>query len=392
VKDFLRSAALAFTVLFTALNAGPARAASPATAVAGAGEKKPALEPLFVRPLVGIGTGRNDSRPTWSPRGSLVAFERSIGEKKEIHLVRSDGTPVKTVYLVLSGDAGEMKFFFPGVSEDISYNAGLTWSPGEDRFAFMSNGGEGAYDLYLQDLAGGAATRLTDDGEKDGQAEWSPVADRIVFVSGRTGTGDVYLLDLSTRALARLTRGDRPYFYPTWSPDGSRIALMCGNNENHDIAVINDPARPAESLKALTTWTRDDLRPAWSPDGKKIAFYTNDNPDGDPKRWSLAVIASDGSDPAEGAGLSAKIVASDVVPDVEAGPAWMPDGNRIVFVKNEQREYNPLYVADLARRTVVPLKTGTKMNHDVACSTDGTIAFRAQEDQWDQIYVMKLKN
>jgi hypothetical protein len=32
------------------------------------------------------------------------------------------------------------------------------------------------------------------------------------------------------------------------------------------------------------------------------------------------------------------------------------------------------------------------MNHDVACSPDGTIAFRAQVNQWDQIFVAKIKD
>jgi hypothetical protein len=32
------------------------------------------------------------------------------------------------------------------------------------------------------------------------------------------------------------------------------------------------------------------------------------------------------------------------------------------------------------------------MNHDVVCAADGTIAIRAQVDQWDHIYLVKLKN
>jgi Tol biopolymer transport system component len=70
----------------------------------------------------------------------------------------------------------------------------------------------------------------------------------------------------------------------------------------------------------------------------------------------------------------------------------MPDSSRIVFVKNDRQEYNPIYVADLKEKTVMPVKTDTKMNHDVACSADGMIAFRAQVDQWDQIHTMKLKD
>jgi hypothetical protein len=54
------------------------------TAVTGTGtEKKPALiEPAFIRPLTKIEPGRNDSNPLWSPLGTLIAFERSVGERK----------------------------------------------------------------------------------------------------------------------------------------------------------------------------------------------------------------------------------------------------------------------------------------------------------------------
>jgi Tol biopolymer transport system component len=354
-------------------------------------EKMPeALEPLFVRPLTKIERGRNDSNPQWSSQGSLIAFERSIGDKKEIHITLPDGTGVQTVYFQLS-DGGDTKFFFPGVYEETSYNAGITWSPGEDRFVFMSNGGEGKYDLYLQELGEKTTVRLTDDKEKDGQAHWSPVSDAIVFVSGRTGNGDIYLQDLRTKALSRLTRGGKAYLYPRWSPDGEKIVMMHGNNENHEIVLIADPARPMGSLKPLTTWSYDDLRPVWSPDGRKIAFYSNYNSAGDPKTWCIIVVAADGSDPTEGGGLAAKVVATDVIPDVETGPAWMPDSARIVYVKNDRQEYNPLYVADIVRKTSLLIRTDTKMNHDVTCSAQGTIAFRAQVNQWDQIYIMRLK-
>jgi Tol biopolymer transport system component len=256
----------------------------------------------------------------------------------------------------------------------------------------MSNGGEGNYDLYLTELGGKTVTRLTDHKEKDGQAHWSPAGNTIVFTSGRTGKGDIYLIDSATRALTRITRGNREYLYPQWSPDGKRIAMIGGSNENHDIYVITDITKPQESLKALTSWPFDDIRPVWSPDGKKIAFYSNYNAAGDPKLWSILVIAADGSDPAQGDGLAAKTVATEVIPDVERGPAWMPDSARIIYVKDDRHEYNPLYVADARNGTATPVRTETKMNHDVSCSATGAIAFRAQVDQWDQIFVMKLKN
>jgi Tol biopolymer transport system component len=383
---------LGWSVLFLSLIARAGIADDSASGVMVTDKIPELIEPLFVKPLVKIESGRNDSNPVWSTYGTFIAFERSVGDKKEIHITLRDGTLIQTVYFLLPKNEKEINFFFPGVSEETSYNAGITWSSDEYRFVYMSNGGEGNYDIYVQDLGGGASVRLTDHKEKDGQAHWSPVANQLVLVSGRTGNGDIYLLDLRTRLLTRLTQGGKTYLFPQWSPDGKRLVMMHGSNENHDIILINDVKKPIESLKVLTMWSYDDLRPIWSPNGEKIAFYSNYNPEGDLKIWSIVVIAADGSDPTDGEGLTAKVVAMDIIPDVEVGPAWMPDSSRIVFVKNHRQEYNPIYIADLKEKTVRPLKTNTKMNHDVTCSVDGMIAFRAQVDQWDQIHVMKLKD
>jgi Tol biopolymer transport system component len=349
------------------------------------------IEPEFVRPLVPVGRGRNDSNPVWSPSGDAIAFERSRGDDKEIVVVRANGEIVQTIHQQSSPAPGQTQFFFPGVVEPTSYNSGISWSPDGKRFVFMSNGGEGNYDLYLRE-ADGRISRITTDKEKDGHADWSPIDDRIAFISGRSGKGDVYLLDLTAKTTTRLTHGAHPYLYPQWSPDGKRLAFIQGSNENHDIAVLEPGRIPPAPPKALSTWPYDDLRPAWSPDGKRIAFYTNYNAAGDPKTWAIAVVAADGSDPTEGEGLAARVVATDVVPDVERGPAWLPDNRRIAYVHDERQAYYPVYIADVETRASKPLRTGTKMNHDVTCSRGGLIAFRAQVDQWDQVYVAKLKD
>ena len=57
-----------------------------------------------------------------------------------------------------------------------------------------------------------------------------------------------------------------------------------------------------------------------------------------------------------------------------------------------KRDIKPIYIADVHSRTSTLLRTGTKMNHDVTCSPSGVIAFRAQVDQWDQVYLAKLKD
>jgi hypothetical protein len=40
---------------------------------------------------------------------------------------------------------------------------------------------------------------------------------------------------------------------------------------------------------------------------------------------------------------------------------------------------------------MTPIRSETKMNHDVAISAEGLIAFRSQVNQWDQIFLMQLK-
>src|SRR3989304_2404417 len=208
------------------------------------------IEPLHVRPLAGLAPGSNDSNPAWSPGGSLIAFERSRGDGKEIVIVRPDGTLADTIYHQGEG-GGERPFLLPGDSGEESYNAGISWSPSGKRFVFMSNGGEGNYDLFLRDLGGRTATRLTDHKEKDGHAHWSPAADNlVVFVSGRTGKGDLYFMDVSNRTATRLTpgggAGDRE------SPDivalGRPPARLVAGRDEDRLLLELQPRRRSERL------------------------------------------------------------------------------------------------------------------------------------------------
>ncbi len=350
------------------------------------------IEPLFVRAFTDVAPGHNDSNPIWSPTGDLIAFERSIEDRREIIISRSDGTVLQKIYHQLPEENDEMDSVFADILEDVSYNSGISWSPDENKLVFMSNGGSGNYDLYLLPILGQEQTvRLTDHAEKDSHPHWSPVADHLVFVSGRTGSAEIYLMDLLSGNVVKLTNGHKTYLYPQWSPDGSKIVMINGSNENHDIFLLEDVYQPKQKLKALTRWAHDDLRPVWSPDGKKIAFYSNYNLENNPKIWSIVVIDADGSSPVDGEGLAARVVAVNVIPDIERGPAWMPDSRRLVYVKNDHRTYNPIYMARIDDQKNQPINTQTKMNHDLACSADGTLAFRAQVEQWDHIYIARLK-
>jgi Tol biopolymer transport system component len=376
-------------------------------------ERGPVAQGVFVRPLLAdSGIGRNDASPSWAPDGAMLAFERAQESRREIVIARLDGSTVKTVYYQNDEDDLGLGALLPGLGQTISYNSGITWSPAADSFVFMSNAGEGNYDLYLGTLMGKTVRRLTHDPQKDGQPDWSPKGSTVVFVSGKSGNAQLFLLDVLSQQVRRISMGEQNYLYPRWSSDGRRIAAIYGANENHDIVIIEGlpvlgaaavmalPASAAQAAAAkkiappsqrhLTTWSHDDLSPSWSPDGKRVAFYSNYNPQGDPKIWSLLVVEADGSAPTEGEGLIQRVVAHNVIPDVAQGPAWLPDSKRIAYARNDQQDFSPIYVVNVQTRKSVRLETGTSINHDLTISSQGVLAFRAQVEQWDQIFLASL--
>src|SRR5438034_11268207 len=117
---------LRLLVVLSAAAALPAAAGEPA-----------GIEPEFVRPLVPIAAGRNDSNPVWSPVGHMIAFERSRGDDKEIVIARLNGEFVQTIHQQSAAAQGQSQFFFPGVVEPTSYNSGISWSPDCKRVVFV---------------------------------------------------------------------------------------------------------------------------------------------------------------------------------------------------------------------------------------------------------------
>ncbi len=349
------------------------------------------LEPEFVRTLTPIAAGSNDSNPTWSPSGEMVAFERSIGDQRNIVIALRNGTIIKTIHFQPPEEESALDIFLPGITDTASYNAGMSWSGNSDGLVFMSNAGSGNYDLYLlANLKQAQPMRLTSHHERESHPHWSPVGRQLVYVSGSTGKANIFTMDLASRRNRQITSGKKMYLFPQWSPDGQKIVMIHGSNENHDVMVIENLLDPLKTTKPLSSWPFDDLRPVWSPDGSKIAFYSNYNLQGARNSWCIIVVAADGSDVASEDALSANVVAHQVIPDIEQGPAWMPDSRHIVYVKNDEQMFNPIYLVDIEEKTPIAVQTRTRMNHDISCAGDGTLAFRAQVERWDRIFIAKI--
>lgn len=149
--------------------------------------------------------------------------------------------------------------------EDISVYTQL-----ESRLSFSPDGnnqilvrGEGQLDLWWLNLDTGQELRITSTGKAEYDPAWSPVDNRIAYVSEETGRGDIYVLNLDGSAVKRLTVNiDNFDKHPTWSPDGTKIAYWSdiSFNANRQIWMID---LDTGELTSLSDNPFNDWDPVW---------------------------------------------------------------------------------------------------------------------------------
>lgn len=335
----------------------------------------------------------NEWNPRFSPDGRYLSFERREGSSQAIYVLdtESPDVPPQRVSSMRSGpESIESELLGLGPSDE-SFNTQLSFFPEGGGFVFTGNEGSGVYRLYRGALDGEAPAPLTSESKEDGHPAISPDGMSLAYVSARHGVGKLYLRDLTTGAERPLTTGDDMDLFPVWSPDGTALAFVSGDNDNHDIYIIHDVGGIEPRTLRLTSWSFDDLSPRFSPDGKWLAFYSSYNPAFEDKVWSVVTVAADGSGPEKGGALAERALAVGVVKDPEMGPAWLPDSDSIVYALDRKKEFNPVFVVDVETKLERRVETGTRMNHDLTCSSKGVLAFRAQVASWDDIFVAPLE-
>jgi serine/threonine-protein kinase len=132
-------------------------------------------------------------------------------------------------------------------------------------------------DIWLDELASGALTRLTTEGVSNERPEWSPDGRRVLFRSDRAGNTAIWWrpADLSAEATVLLTGRRLDAFEAVISPDGRYLVfqLDTAGADLYYRALAGDTAiRPiANSQVAIETM------PRLSPDGRWVAFSTNES-------------------------------------------------------------------------------------------------------------------
>ena len=147
---------------------------------------------------------------------------------------------------------------------------------------------------------------------------------QITFVSHRDGNPEIYVMDTDGDNQRRLTNNRHDDWSPSWSPDGKRIAFSSNRDGHvidgfptHEIYVMDADGGNQQNL---TNNPNDDRSPSWSPDGERIVFQSNRDKD-NPGNYEIYVMDADG-------GNLQRLTDN---PNQDELPSWSPDGKRIVF-------------------------------------------------------------
>ena len=166
-------------------------------------------------------------------------------------------------------------------------------------------------DLWLFDLASGAASRFTFDPADETNAVWSPDGSRIAFDVVRNGIIDIYQKEVAGASQPKLLlHSGENHFIHQWSPDGRLLLYRIG------------PITWALPLEgAGKPWGPYDMENARiSPNGRWVAYTSNQS--------GRSEVYVQSFPPSEGKW--------QVSADGGMEPTWRKDGRELYYVSGDK--------------------------------------------------------
>jgi Tol biopolymer transport system component len=266
-------------------------------------------------------------------------------------------------------------FFTPYA--DITTQPSQTIQQMSGRILFVSDR-TGNREIYFMDLSTRQTINLTNSPKDDMNPQVSSDGRYMVFYSNRNGDNDIFKLDLQTSELTQLTTNSNDDYDPSFSPDGKQIVFKSTRTDKlGDIFIMNADGTKSTNLTRSRRST-EEWDPAFSLDGSKIIFTVRTN--NDHKTDELYVMDKDGGNlsrltdnsvadwypslsPKDGAMIfistADKSTKEDIfrnnldgvtgntrlthLPGNDADPAWDFTGNHIIFINDQDGDYD-LYI------------------------------------------------
>lgn len=244
-------------------------------------------------------------------------------------------------------------------------------SPDGKLLAYASDrSGDGNFDIWVRQIGGGDAMRLTRNPGDDVEPNFSPDGTRIVFRSTRDG-GGLYIIPALGGEERKIAGAGRQ---PQFSPDGTKIAYWTGPadplplREGIAHAFVLDLATSAS--RRLRPDFAASAHPVWNPDGTHIGFLgLKDATNTYTYNWWITPAA--GTSPAVKCALVGDFFSVNPF-------AWRSD--RVYFSKNDRDRItigdvriDPKKWTPIGERQ--PLTAGTTNEYSPSVSKDGKLVF-----------------
>ena len=196
----------------------------------------------------------------------------------------------------------------------------LRYSPDGRRFAADLTV-TGSTDIYVYDVASGAAQRLTSDGTLNQRSEWTADGKQILFRSNRAGpVTTLWQAPVATGGAAKqvVASPGKVVWEGVPTPDGNAVVYRTGTLTGADIWYRQLKGDTSE--KAFATTRFGESAPRISPDGRWVAYFSDES-------GSNQVYAQ----PFPGPGARVPVSVGG-----GTNPVWSRDGRRIFFANGTQ--------------------------------------------------------
>ena len=279
----------------------------------------------------------------------------------EIYLMNPDGTDPRRLTDNTDGDA------FPKLSPDgkkILFDSNRLRAADVPCRVLLTS------DLFVMNTDGTEQTFLT----RGSSATWSPDSKYIAFHASASGTGlpircdpgaptadsDIFVAnvdDLLKGVASPQNITNTPGYIEDdadWSPDGTKIVftrhLVTDNPNNSATAEICVLTLETLDVGCVTQNSSEERGPAWSPDGTRIVYLCRNQTN---SIFEICVMNADGTGQTQLTNNSL----------LDATPGWSPDGHRIVFHRTVVPGQQQIWVmnADGTGQTQLTLPPGNNL-------------------------------
>jgi len=344
------------------------------------------------------GTGspvRNIRQVAISPDGTHVAWVEPAGGGSAIYVqdLKASGAQPRHLTAASAGTSAE--------------EGDVRWSPDGKQLAFLSDaGGNGQSQLYVADLEGGGARKVTSLKGFLADPAWSPdlktiailftenaprAAGPLMPMTPETGVVDSKIyeqrlttVEVSSGKVQQVSPADMYVYEYDWSPDSRNFVMSAAHgagDSNWYVAQIYTLAVSGGDPHPIYKPKLQIAEPRWSPDGKSIAFIEGLMSDEGSTGGDIFVV------PAEGG------AARNVTPGIAASPNgiyWMSSeksADKILFTENVDG-LSGIASVDVANGKTSQLWSGAEaLTVSFAADRSKTAAIRSSSEHPSEVWV-----